>query len=147
MTPPLAGTTWMHVPRDARRTPIPRLAAPGARVGEAVFKTVIRDSIRVGEAPGSQKLKQSSKRAKAPELGLDWNKQEVGGHERAHRRDVQARRAVEDEVVPSGLQRRHCFPKKLLPSCTLGASGIEKSPLLPGRSEEPNEKALTTHGP
>src|SRR5438309_6132859 len=39
MTPPLAGTTWMHVPRDARRTPIPRLAAPGAREGRSAIKT------------------------------------------------------------------------------------------------------------
>src|SRR5438093_10738480 len=38
MTPPLAGTTWMHVPRDARRTPIPRLAAPGAREGSSAIK-------------------------------------------------------------------------------------------------------------
>src|SRR5438093_11566850 len=38
MTPPLAGTTWMHVPRDARRTPIPRLAAPGAREARSAIK-------------------------------------------------------------------------------------------------------------
>src|SRR5947208_15813183 len=38
MTPPLAGTTWMHVPRDARRPPIPRLAAPSAREGRSAIK-------------------------------------------------------------------------------------------------------------